>query len=134
MVIARAEPASTAAYAERGVRIRFDPMTQDAADRLRGLLADLGLPQDGVEVPLRKAPEIQSKPPSDADASGSDSRVLVQIRRLLIELGEAQGKLDRRTREAEDLVGELSRLRAENANLKERLAQLEEEVRPSRRK
>ena len=61
---------------------------------------------------------VAPEPPGQPGAN----RLMVQIRGLLIELGEAQSKADVKEREMEDLQGELERLRSENRELKERLA------------
>jgi BMFP domain-containing protein YqiC len=54
---------------------------------------------------------------------------MVQIRGLLMELGDVQTKLDVRERESEDLGSELVRLRRENQELRQKLEKIEEQLR-----
>jgi len=66
-------------------------------------------------VPLSSA---GTSPPEDA-------RLMVQIRGLLMELGDVQSRLESRERESVDLVSQVERLRLENRELRERLVRAE---------
>ncbi|HVE87440.1 MAG TPA: hypothetical protein VND93_31500, partial [Myxococcales bacterium] len=76
-------------------------------------------PSTATPPPTRPLPEM----------AAGDPRLMVQIRGLLMELGEVQTRVDVKERETSDLVAELERLRAENRDLKERLARAEEQLR-----
>jgi hypothetical protein len=61
-------------------------------------------------------------------SSPGDTRLMVQIRGLLMELGEIQGKLDTKERELADALEKVDRLKAENADLRQKLTQAEDQL------
>jgi len=76
----------------------------------------------------RKTP-LPQPAPEGPEAPTQDSRLMVQIRGLLMELGEVQNRLDAKERRTEDLALEVERLRKENQELRDRLAHAEELLR-----
>lgn len=77
--------------------------------------------------PIMPVPSTTPAPPPQGEAG--DPRLMVQIRGLLMELGDVQTKLDVKEREWEDVEAELERLRRENRELKEKLGRTEELLR-----
>jgi len=73
-------------------------------------------------------PPIMPVPKGEAEA-GSDPRLMVQIRGLLMELGDVQTKLDVKEREWDDVEAEIERLRRENRELRGKLDRAEELLR-----
>ncbi|MBI3180783.1 MAG: PilZ domain-containing protein [Myxococcales bacterium] len=113
-----------------GMGVQFDPLEPDCTERLLNLMRDLGVPQGGPAAPLAFAPEPAGEPPPEPQrpsphspppaapaapqpAYDGDAKLLIQIRGLLHELGEAHDLLRAREREIADLRDELNRLKAE---------------------
>jgi hypothetical protein len=81
-----------------------------------------------MPVPSGAAASGPPGPKGEGEGAG-DPRLMVQIRGLLMELGDVQTKLDVRERESEDLGSELVRLRRENQELRQKLEKIEEQLR-----
>lgn len=118
-----------------GMGVRFAEPHGEEAQRLQGLLAELGVHSVGPPLaPVRAVPAHPSRPaPAEAHRAPDEvpqasqpahevvpevQRLMMQIQGLLMELGEAQTQLDVRAREVEDL-------RSENEDLKKELAAYE---------
>jgi hypothetical protein len=79
--------------------------------------------------PIQPVPSPNAPPVKAEGDAAPDGRLMVQIRGLLMELGEVQTKLDARDRETGDFASEMERLRQENRELREKLARAEEQLR-----
>ena len=104
--------------------------------------AELTPPGGKVPVPVSETTQaartpppimpVSSTPPPTPRGEGETAgvpRLMVQIRGLLMELGDVQTKLDVKEREWDDLEGEIERLRRENRELRGKLDRVEELLR-----
>jgi Tfp pilus assembly protein PilZ/FtsZ-binding cell division protein ZapB len=83
----------------------------------------------GVAAPTPAPAPSPSPAGAAAGQNPGDTRLMVQIRGLLMELGEVQAKLDAKERELADALENAERLKAENAHLREKLARAEDQIR-----
>jgi Tfp pilus assembly protein PilZ len=102
-----------------GMGIAFDKLLGEASEHLTKLLKDLGV--DPAEGPDGAPPP---KPPRQGEAAPESARLQVQIRGVLMELGEAQLKLDSNEKELLHLRAENEKLRAQIRERDERLAKV----------
>jgi len=80
--------------------------------------------------PIMPVPSTTPAPPPRGEGEGAgDPRLMVQIRGLLMELGDVQTKLDVKEREWDDQGAEMERLRRENRELRDKLNRAEELLR-----
>ena len=102
-----------------GMGIAFDKLPSETSEHLTRLLRELGVdPADGPEG----APP--PKPARQGEAVPESARLQVQIRGVLMELGEAQLKLDANEKELVHLRAENEKLRAQIRERDERLAKV----------
>jgi PilZ domain-containing protein len=77
--------------------------------------------------PILPVPSTTPPPGAKGEGEGAgDPRLMVQIRGLLMELGDVQNRLDVKEREWDDLESEIERLRRENQELRQKLERAEE--------
>lgn len=81
-----------------------------------------------VEAALSPPPVPSMDPVAPSPNGGGDTRLMVQIRGLLMELGEVQGKLDHKERELADALETVQRLKSENGELRKKLSQAEDQI------
>jgi PilZ domain len=123
-----------------GMGIRFDALSVEATTRLNRLLVELVLdrgagPKRGNLQPPRRiavpahgvhVSNLAAAKPAEAALGVDESaRLMVQVRGLLQELGEAQQALERRGRELADVRSQLSELRRELERRDARVSELE---------
>ncbi len=114
-----------------GLRIQFDPASGDIAERLRQMIEELRASERAaavVPLPPSSSPDPSAGPrqPSAAGSSADPdgARLMVQVKGLLMELGEVTQRADQREREVAELKAEIEHLRYELAKRDAELTRL----------